>query len=227
MPRPGTAKIDFYPDEEAQELLKTLPPNTRSLTLNNLVKAYLSPDLVGREEAESSLIEIIRRRNKTSDSKYAGSFTDTANLSHRVFVFLCKQHHIDFTRESARYGTLKFMQALSNFNIEPDGLTSENLMVQSAFFRTVGEMRFWQSQLSKEFGLRDGEVHIFSDKWKADHPPLEDGRVIMEIGTGTADQAISEFVYGVGRQAYLDAGQPFECRWLEDGEYKERQLTAE
>ncbi len=226
MPRPGTNKIDFYPDEEVQELLKNLPPNTRSATLNNLVKAYFSPDLSHREGAEATLAEIISRRNNTSKSKYARSFVDTANLLHSVFTFMCKEHQIEFTRESARYGTLKFSQALREFNIEPDDdKLTENLMVQSAFFRTVGDMRFWQSQLA--LGLRDDEVHFFSEKWKSGHPPLHDGRiVIVEIGTGTPAQAISQFVFEI-KDHYMDKGQPFACRWLENGETKERLLQGD
>jgi hypothetical protein len=225
MARPGTSKIDFYPDEEVQELLKNLPPNTRSATLNNLVKAYLSPDLTEREDAEAMLAEIIRRRNNTSKSRYAGSFVDTANLLQAVFIYLCKKHNIEFFRESARYGTVKLSQALREFNIAPDDENlTENVLVQSAFFKTVGEMRFWQSQLA--VGLREDEVHIFAEKWKSGHPPLHDGRiVIIEIGTGTADQAISQFVYEI-KDHYLDKGQPFVCRWLEDGETKERHLAG-
>ncbi|MBX9722078.1 MAG: hypothetical protein K2X81_11830, partial [Candidatus Obscuribacterales bacterium] len=223
MPRPGTTKIDFYPDEEVQEILKNLPLNTRSATLNSLVKAYFSPDFDERGAAEANLEEILRRRNNTSKSKYGRSWVDTANLLHDVFSFMCKQHNINITKESVRYGTVKFSQALREFDIEPDeeNLT-KNLLVQSAFFKTVGDMRFWQSQVA--FRLEEGEVYFFADKWKAGHPPLHDDRmVIVEFGDGTPQHAISQFV-GEIRDHYLDKGQSFICRWLENGEEKERHL---
>lgn len=225
MPRPGTAKIDFYPDDEVQEILKNLPPNTRSATLNNLVKAYFSPELDEREAAESTLVEILHRQNKTSKSKYAGSWVDTANLLLGVFSFMCKQHKILITKEAVRYGTLKFSQALKQLDIAPDeeNLT-ENLLVQSAFFKTVGEMRFWQSRLA--FRMEEGEVYFFSDKWKPGHPPLHEDRiVIVEIGDGTPQTAISQFIFELSHH-YLSEGQTFLCRWLEQGEEKETRLTA-
>jgi len=151
MPRPGTPKIDFYPDSVARQLLEQLPSGARNSTLNNLVKAFLSKDLVMREDAESNLIEVIRRHNKVSTSPYAQSFTDTANQLHQAFKYLCAQHSIDLTVESCKYGTIVFWQQLRKYNIAPDEVSLENLNVQSAFFRTVAEMRFWQSQLADDF----------------------------------------------------------------------------
>lgn len=225
MPRPGISKIDFYPDEEVHELLKNLPPNTRSLTLNNLVKAYLSPDFDEREQAEANLTEILRRKNKTSKSKYAESWVDTTNLLYSVFTFLCKQHNIAFTRESARYGTVKFSQALRQLKVDPENEDLvQNVLVQSAFFKTVGEMRFWQSRLAIK--VAEGEVHFSAKNWKAGHPPLHDGRVvIVEIGNRTVQQAISQFVFEV-KDHYLEKSEPYVCRWLEDGQLKEQEMPG-
>ncbi len=224
MARPGTPKIDFYPDEEAQELLRNLPPNTRSATLNNLVKAHLSDSMDAREDAENRLAEVIRRRNGTSKSKYALSHVDTTNLLHRVFQHLCKKHSISASRDASLYGTLKFSQILRDLNLDPeDQDLTENLLVQSAFFRTIGEMRFWQSELA--YDIPEGEVHISSEKWKSGHPPLEGDVLIYELGDKPPQAAISDFVYSL-KDEYLDEGQPFICRWMENGEMKKRHLKA-
>ena len=224
MPRAGTAKVDFYPDEEVQELLKNLPPNSRSATLNNLIKAYFSPDFNDRENAETSLAEIIRRANKASNSPYAGSWVDTTNMLFGVFKFMCKQHNIASTKESLKYGTIKFSQALKLLDIDPtkSNLT-DDLVVQSAFFKTVGEMRFWQSRLA--FKLEEGEVYFFSDKWKAGHPPLHEDRMVIVEYENEPQTAISQFVYEI-KDHYLEVGQAFICRWLENGVEQERKLTA-
>lgn len=226
MPRPGTTKIDFYPDEQVKEILKNLPLNTRSATLNNLVKAYFSADIGERETAESNLQEILRRQTKTSKMNHAGSWVDTTNRLLDVFAFMCKRHAITITRESLKYGTIKFSQSLKEFQIDPeqDNLT-ENLLVQSAFFKTVGEMRFWQSRLATR--LQEGEVYILAEKWKPGHPPLHEGEmVIVEVGNGTPQESISYFVFQLSDH-YLELGQAYVCRWVENGEIKERQLTKE
>ncbi|MBX9877589.1 MAG: hypothetical protein K2Y22_03950 [Candidatus Obscuribacterales bacterium] len=73
--------------------------------------------------------------------------------------------------------------------------------------------------------LNDKEVHIFSERWKAGHPDLPNNRVILEIGTATVDQTIANFVYTY-LGFFVDSGQPYICRWIENGNEMERQLIA-
>jgi len=73
--------------------------------------------------------------------------------------------------------------------------------------------------------LNDKEVHIFSERWKAGHPALENNRFISGIGTENADRAIANFVYGLA-SFFLDSGQPYICRWIEKNKEMDRQLVA-
>jgi len=74
--------------------------------------------------------------------------------------------------------------------------------------------------------LNDAEVHIFSERWKHGHPELDNNRVVREIGSGTVDAAISNFVYGEVH-FFLDSGQPYVCRWIDkEGKQRQRQLIA-
>jgi hypothetical protein len=73
--------------------------------------------------------------------------------------------------------------------------------------------------------LNDKEVHVFSERWKPGHPDLESNRVILEIGSAGASQAIANFVYETSG-FFLESGQKFVCRWIENGQEKERELIA-
>ena len=73
--------------------------------------------------------------------------------------------------------------------------------------------------------LNDKEVHVFSERWKAEHPKLENNRCILEIGTGSIDNTIANFVY-IAAKFFLDSGQPYVCRWIENGKEMHRPLIA-
>lgn len=70
--------------------------------------------------------------------------------------------------------------------------------------------------------LNDKEVHLFAAQFSQ---PFDGDRVEIVINDQTVDRAIANFVNGYITQ-YLEDGEPYVLRWIENGQEKERQLIA-
>ncbi|GEM_PF-1890548 len=201
-------KIDFYPDEEAWEILQLLPNRSRNATLNSLVKMALGNNVDVAMNAQSDLVEILHRNNSTSTSTHAISYSDTAIKHYNVLKTLCDLHRVSLNDYAAKYCTHVFWQELRRQELDPDLASIHDPRVQSAFFNALGRMRFWESNLSQEFlGMStDSAVPSESIAWDA----LYDAHVlfIKELYTVRASLDIFKIV-GLNTNSIKGPGAEF------------------